>query len=100
MNSRVQSVGFLEIDRESQMGGASPRQRGAHGVVDERRDLHRHVHECVVLGHVLEKMLEVHLLLIARAEQRRRLHPGDGQHRRVVELRVVQAVEQMDGSGP
>ena len=72
----------------------------ADGQVDQRRDLDGDVDHHVVLGHVGEQPLEVDLLLVAGAEQLRLLHPGDGQHRLMVELGVVQPVEQVDAAGP
>ena len=43
-------------------------------------------------------LLEVHLLLVAGAQHAGLLHAGDRQHRHVVELRVVQAVQQVDAA--
>ena len=73
-------------------------QRVPDREVDQRRDLRRVGDHHVVLGDVLEQLLQVHLLLVAGAEQRRLLHAGDRQHRRVVELGVVQPVEQVDAA--
>jgi hypothetical protein len=42
----------------------------------------------------------VDLLLVAGAEHGCLLHAGDGQHRGMVELGVVQAVEQVQAAGP
>jgi hypothetical protein len=54
----------------------------------------------VVGGHVLVQLLQVDLLLVTGAQQLGLLHAGDGQHRGVVELGVVQAVEQVDTARP
>ena len=58
------------------------------------------VDHLVVLGDIHEQLVEWHLLLVAGAQHLGLLHPGDGQHRRVVELGVVQTVQQMDRAGP
>src|SRR5690606_30018119 len=50
----------------------------------------------VVRGHILEQRLQVDLLLVAAAHGAARGLPDDGDHRNVVELRVIQAIQQMD----
>ena len=57
-------------------------------------------HHHVVLGDVLVELLEVHFLLVAGAKQAGLLHAGDGEHRLVVELGVVQPVQQVDAARP
>ena len=68
------------------------------GPVDQLTRLgrvHAGLHE---LGDVAEQQGRVDLLLEARAEGEPLLLPDDRHHRLVVELRVVQAVEQVDGA--
>ena len=75
------------------MGNPPTRIGGADRDVDDRRQLRRVRNHQVVLGHVGEQLVEVHLLLIAGAQDGRLLHAGDGENRRVVELGVVEAVK-------
>ena len=65
--------------------------------VDEMADLRRlgrHLH--VLRGDVLEQRDEVDLLLVVAAQAHSGLLADDRQHRLVVELRVVEAVQQVD----
>ena len=55
-----------------------------------------HVH--VFVGDVLEQRRQVDFLLVVAAEGRAALLADDGDHRLMVELGVIQAVEQMDGA--
>ena len=50
----------------------------------------------VLAGDVLEQRDEIDLLLVVAAERRARLLADDRDHRLVIELGVVEAVEQMD----
>ena len=50
-------------------------------------------------GHVLEQRLQVHFLLVVRAERRARLLADDGEHRGVIQPRIVEAVQQVDRTG-
>ena len=81
------------------MGHTAPGQGVADGQVHQGGDLDRDTDHLVVLGHVDEQLLERHLLLVAGAQHLGLLHAGDGQHRRMVELGVVEPVEQVDGAG-
>lgn len=91
-------VGFLDVDGDGEVGDGAAAQRGAHRVVDQRRDGNRNVDHRVVGGDVLEHPVEVDLLLEERAQEGGALHAGDGQYRGVVELGVVQAVEQVQAA--
>jgi hypothetical protein len=76
------------------------RQRDPHRAIDQVPDLrrlHRHLH--VLVRDVLEQRHEVDFLLVVAAERGPRLLSDDGDDRRVVELRVVQAVQQVDRAG-
>ena len=69
--------------------------RLVHHVVDVGRP-----HDALVVdGHVHEQLVEVHVLLVVRADQVVEGVPGDRQHRLAVALGVVQAVEQVDAAG-
>ncbi len=50
-------------------------------------------------GDILEQVREVGFLLVVATERRARLLADNGEHRLVVEPRIVQPVEQVDGAG-
>ena len=54
----------------------------------------------VLVGDVLEQDRQVDLLLVVAAERGARLLADDRDHRLVVELGVVEAVEEVDRAGP
>ncbi len=69
-------------------------------VVHHGRQLRRVVDHLVVLGDVGVELVQVDLLLVPGAQHRGLLHAGDGEHRHVVELGVVEAVQQVDTARP
>ena len=69
----------------------------ADGQIHQRGNLDGDMDHLVVLGHVHEQLLQMDLLLVAGAQHLGLLGPSDGQHRDVVELGVVEAVQQVDG---
>ena len=85
----------LQVVRERDVADGATRERMPHGEIDKGGDVQRVGHHDVVLGDVLVQLLQVHFLLVARAEQARLLHAGDGQNRLMVKLGVVEAVQQM-----
>ncbi len=91
-------VGDLQVVGDGQVRHPAPGVGGAHRDVDQRGQLRRVDHHLVVLGHVGEEPVQVHLLLVGGAQHAGLLHAGDGQHRRVVELRVVEPVGQVDAA--
>ena len=82
------------------MGYATPGVRGSDGDIDQRRQLRGVGDHLVVLGDILEQMLQVDFLLIARAKHAGLLHAGDGEHRGVVKLGVVKPIQQVDCARP
>ena len=46
------------------------------------------------------KFVERHILLGVSSDQVVELQAGDSQHRRTIHLRVVEAVQQVDSTGP
>ena len=56
-------------------------------------------HLAVLVRDVLEQRLQVDLLLVVAAERHARLLADDREHRLVVELRVVEAVQEVDRAG-
>ena len=89
---------LLEVDRQREVRDPLEGQRGLHRDVDHGRDAHRDHDHLVVDAEVHERLVQVNLLLVLGAELRRRLHPGDGEHRHVIQLRVVQPIHQMDAA--
>ncbi len=93
-------LGHLHVGRDGEVSDAAPGEGMPDGQVDEGRHLHGHVDHLVVLGDIHEEAIEAHLLLVARPEHLGLLHPGDGKHRDMVELRVVEPVQEVDGARP
>ena len=92
-------VDLLEIVGENQDAHAPPAGRDPDRPVHKVADLGRMDRHLDVLGHVPEQEGEVHLLLVRAAQRHAGLLPDDGQHRLVVHLGVVEAVEQVDRPG-
>jgi hypothetical protein len=91
---------MLDVDRHDDAGHCARADRDAHGAVHQvRRLLRRHARLHELAGHVLEQRLEVHLLKPFGPERHALLLPDDRDHGLVVELRVVQAVQELDGAG-
>jgi hypothetical protein len=93
-------VGDLDVVRHRQVRDALACVGGADRDVDQAGQLGRVDHHLVVDRHVLVEPVEVHLLLVPRAEHAGLLHPGDRQYRRVVQLRVVEPVGEVDAARP
>jgi hypothetical protein len=95
---RLGGLLFLDVGGEDERGNSPLGERDADPSVDQVARL-RGVHaDFDELGHVLEEGVQVDLLLVVRAEREALLLADDGQHRRVVELRVVEAVQEVDRS--
>jgi hypothetical protein len=75
-------------------------ERGAEGPVDHHRRVLGGEHRLHVLRGVGEQRLQVDALLVGRPQHAPLLLPDDRDERHVVELRVVQAVEQVDRARP
>src|SRR5215210_4298202 len=89
-------LGLLDVGRHDHARDRSLRKGGAESAVDDVARL-RGVGELLdVAGHVREQGLQVDLLLVAAAERRSRLLADDRDDRLVVELRVVEAVQEVD----
>ena len=92
-------LGDLEVVGQGQVRHPAPGVGGAYRDVHHRGQLRRVVDHLVVDGDVGVELVEVHFLLIAGAQHRGFLHAGDREHRHVIELGVVEAVEQVDAAG-
>ena len=89
----------LDVVRHGEVGDAAAGVGGADGDVYDGGKLDRVVDHLVVLGHVGVQLVERDFLLVTGAEHRSFLHAGDREHRHVIELGVVQAVEQVNAAG-
>ena len=75
--------------------------RDPHGPVDQVPDLHRRrCHLDVLVCDVFEQRREIDLLLIRAAQSRPRLLTHDRHHRLMIELRVVEAIQEMNRTRP
>jgi hypothetical protein len=92
---------LLDVVGDDDTGGRARGAGDADRAVDQVADLRgaaRYLH--VLARHVLEQVQQVDLLLIVAPQRRAGLLADDRQHRLVVELGVVEAIEEMDGAGP
>jgi hypothetical protein len=89
---------LLHVHRQRDVGDAAVLQRRPTGQVGDVLDVGRAHHARVVLGHVDEQAVELHVLLGVGVDEVVVRHARDGQHRLAVELGVVQAVEQVDAT--
>src|SRR5581483_3570241 len=90
----------LYVVRKDDAGNGALVARDTHRAIDQLTNLLRrgyHVH--ILVRHVLEQGDQVDFLLIVTAECGALLLSDDGYDWLVVELRVVEAIEQMDGAG-
>jgi hypothetical protein len=99
--ARLRVRHLLDVGRHDDAGRRARRQRDADGAVDQVPRLRRRVADVdELVRDVLEQRDEVDLLLVVGAERGARLLADDRDDRLLVELRVVEAVEEMDRSGP
>ena len=90
---------LLQVRGNHQRRGSAARERGANGAVQRVGQLAGNVDlDEVVAGHIFEEALQVDLLLIVASHRAAGGLADDRDHRDVVELRVVEAVEQVDGA--
>lgn len=74
--------------------------RDSHSAIDQVTHLFgRRGHVHIFVGDVLEQGDEVHFLLVMPAERHPRLLAHEGDDRLMIELRVVQPVQEVDGAG-
>ena len=90
---------FLQIRRERNVRHAAATDGGAARQVDQALDVRRTHDSLVEHGHILEQLVQFHILLGQRPDQIVEMHAGDRQHRLAVQLRVVKAVQQMNAAG-
>jgi hypothetical protein len=74
-------------------------QGGAAGEVDHVLDVGRAHDARAVLGYVAKQVVGLDVLLGMRRDQVVIRHAGDREHRRLVELGVVERVQQVHGAG-
>src|SRR6185437_3898557 len=90
---------LLQVVGQDDGSDAPLTESGADGAIHQMTDLGRRrrlLYEGA--GHVLEEACEVDLLLVMAAHGRTRLLAGDGEHRHVIEARVVEAGHEMRGA--
>ena len=90
----------LHVVGDDDAGDRSLGQGDAHGAVDDVADLGRivdHLEEGA--GDVLEEGRQIDFLLVAAAPRHLRDIADDRDNRLVIEARVVEAIEQVDGAG-
>ena len=88
-----------QIVRNDDAGDGPLIERNPDRSVDQMADLRRfrcHVH--VFVCHILEQRRQVDLLLVVTAEGGARLLPDNREHRLMVELRVVKAIQEVNGA--
>ena len=90
----------LEVDRDHDVRRLAVGEGGAAGLLDDVLDMRRAHHAHRIGGRVHEQLVERDVLLGVGLDQVVVLRAGDRQHRLVVELGVVDAVEQVDAAGP
>ena len=87
----------LQVVRQDDAGYRPLCMRDPHGAIDQMAHLLGDAgHADKLAGNVLEKVLQVDLLLIRSAESRARLLADQRNHRHMVELGVVKAIQQMN----
>ena len=90
---------LLEIRGECDVRHAAVAERSPACEIGQVFDV-RGAHDSLVEdGHVLEELVELHVLLRHRADQIVKMHAGDREHRLAVQLRVVQSIQQVDAAG-
>ena len=91
---------FLHVGGDDDRRGGTLGLGGADRPVQDVGQLLRHGHHLDVLArHILEEREQVHFLLIRAAHGAAVGLADDRHHRNVIQFRVVQAVQQVDGAG-
>jgi hypothetical protein len=89
---------LLNILRQDQHRNAVRCFRSSHAAVDQMTDLRRRRGFLHVVGDIGKHAVEVELLLIVGAASRRLGLTADREDRRVIELAVIKARDQMSGA--
>jgi hypothetical protein len=90
---------LLKIDGECDVSHAPPGERRPAGEVGDVLHVRWPHDASAVLRDVAEQVICLHVLLRMRRDQIVVGHPGDREHGRLIQLRVVEPVEQMHGAG-
>ncbi len=90
---------LLDVVGDDHRGHLALGDGHAEGAVDDMAQLRRMHHRLHVGGDVLEQGMQVDFLLVVAAKRRGGLLAHQGNHRHMVHLGIVQAVEQVDGAG-
>jgi hypothetical protein len=89
----------LHVDRDRDVAGLAIGEGGAAGDLDDILDVRGAHHAGVVGAGIGEDFVELDILLGAGGDQIVMLEAGDRQHRHMVHLRVVNAVQEVDSAG-
>ena len=81
------------------MGDAAMRNRGMTGLEKNIWNLFLGGYRLAVDRNIGEEPFQVDLLMVLCPDEPGRHLPGDGDHRRMVELGIVKAVQEMDCAG-
>ena len=101
LRRRLDSIHLLHVVRHDYARHTALGFGDAHSAVDQLADLRRLCrHMDIFAGNILEEGEQIDLLLILAAKCSARLLSDDGQHRLMVHLRVVEAIQQMDRARP
>ncbi len=98
---QLDSVHLLQVVRHDYASDTALGLGDAHGAVDQLADLRRlGRHMDVFAGNILEQGDQIDLLLVMATQRSARLLADNRQHRLMIHLRVVEAIQQVDGAGP
>ncbi|HVJ77973.1 MAG TPA: hypothetical protein VM620_09070 [Hyphomicrobium sp.] len=81
------------------MSHAAVRECSTASEIDDVFGVGRSHDTRIVDGDVHEQFVEFHVLLGVCVEQVMELQTRNGQHRRTIELRVIEAIEKMNSAG-
>ena len=90
---------LLDVLGDADVRDAAAAIGGANGHVDDVDGVRRAHDALVELGHVDEELVEIDVLLIVHADQIVEGVAGDGEHRNLVALGIVESIEQMNAAG-
>ena len=93
-------VHLLHILRDNDASDRVLVERNAYRTIDRMSHRRRRRNRrAIFAGHILEQRLKIDFLLILRAHRGRCRLTDDGDHRLVVHLGIVEAIQKMNGTG-
>ncbi len=97
---RIVVLELLEVVRKYDAGNAALVVRDANRAIDQMAHLLWNARHSHIFCDILEQVLEIDFLLIARSQSHSRLLADKRDNRHVIHLGVIQPVQQMDRAGP